>query len=321
MAFNRSDYVKVKQMYDDKRRSAKDISDMRRKQLCAAIPELNDIDKKIITLGPRIYGAALEGKDGFDSRVESIKKETEELLKIQSEILDANGYPKDYFDVKYDCPLCRDEGNINGKMCSCMKDALIKAGYVSAGIASLCQSMNFDTFDLSYYTGKDRENMEIIFKRSKEYAENFGKGSGSLLFLGGTGLGKTHISVAIAKRVIEGGNYVIYDTAQNVFSDFIYERFQRSYNDTSAIRTDKYFECDLLIIDDLGTEIGSQAVTAFLYNLINTRINGGLSTVINTNLSHKEMLSTYDERVASRLFGEFLPYMFTGKDVRMQKLG
>ena len=316
--FNRDDYVIIKTKYESIRRKAENDVEEHRERLCKEIPELKKICDMLSDTGPRVYAAALEGGENYAARLEQIKRENEELLKKQRDILTQNGYPADYLDIKYNCPLCRDEGNIDGKMCECMRKELVFAGYESAGIAGLCGKMNFDTFDLSYYDGAERRNMEVILQRVREYAESFSDaGSGSVLFFGGTGLGKTHLSVAVAKRVIEGGHNCVYTTSDKLFSDFRKYRFDR---EDDGRKTDKYYDCELLVIDDLGTELNGKDIESFLYNLLNQRINNEKSTLISTNLSHQELLAKYDDRIVSRLFGEFLPYRFTGKDVRMQKL-
>ena len=319
MSFNREDYKNVKESFDERRKKAGDELIARTNEVCLKLPEMKKICDSLADTGPKIYAAALEGRENYEQRLANIRYETEELIKLQKKLLLENGYPEDYLDIKYKCPLCRDEGNINGKMCACMKKELIKAGYKSAGIAGLCGKMSFDTFDLSYYSGDDRRNMELVLQKAKEYAESFsGTGSGSMLFFGGTGLGKTHLSVAVAKKVIERGYYCVYTTSDKLFSDLRDERFKN--DDKSPSKTLKYSECELLVIDDLGTELNGRDIVPFLYALLNQRINTGASTVISTNLSHNELLASYDERIVSRLFGEFLPYRFTGKDVRMQKL-
>lgn len=319
MSFNREDYKNVKESFDERRIKAGDELNARMNEVCSKLPEMKKICDSLADTGPKIYAAALEGRENYEQRLANIRYETEELIKLQKKLLAENGYPEDYLDIKYKCPLCRDEGNINGKMCACMKTELIKAGYKSAGIAGLCGKMSFDTFDLSYYSGDDRRNMELVLQKAKEYAESFsGTGSGSMLFFGGTGLGKTHLSVAVAKKVIERGYYCVYTTSDKLFSDLRDERFKN--DDKSPSKTLKYSECELLVIDDLGTELNGRDIVPFLYALLNQRINTGASTVISTNLSHNELLASYDERIVSRLFGEFLPYRFTGKDVRMQKL-
>ena len=320
MSFNREDYKNVKESFDARRKKAVSEAELRKAQVCAKLPEMKKICDSLEETGPKIYAAALEGRDNYEQRLNNIRYETEKMLERQKELLLANGYPEDYLDVRYNCPLCCDEGNIQGKMCSCLRSELVKAGYESSGIGGLCGKMSFETFYLSYYSGEDRSNMELVLQKAKEYAENFnGTGSGSMLFFGGTGLGKTHLSVAVTKRVIERGYYCVYTTSDKLFSDLRDERF-RNADGKSVSKTAKYGDCELLIIDDLGTELNGRDIVPFLYSLLNQRINSGASTVISTNLSHKELLNVYDERIVSRLFGEFLPYKFTGKDVRMQKL-
>jgi DNA replication protein DnaC len=324
MAFYRPDYVRVKNAFTSKKEEAKAASEERRAALSAEIPELDSICRQLSATGPRIFEAALHPEGDLEGKIAAIRKENEALLAEQKRILAEHGYPEDWFDVKYECPICNDEGNVDGVMCVCMKKQLIEAGYETAGIAGLAATHNFETFDLSYYDydSEIRSKMKYVFERVKNYAETFKVGaSPSLLFLGGTGLGKTHLSVAAAKRVIELQNYVVYGTAQNIFADFEHEKFNKPYTDQSPSRTDKYYECDLLVMDDLGTELKSQAVTAFLYNLLNTRLGEGKPMIISTNLTTADaIVERYDERIGSRLLGEFLPYKFAGKDVRMLKL-
>ena len=218
--------------------------------------------------------------------------------------------------------LCRDTGYIDGKMCSCMRRDLIMAGYESSGIGKLIAKQNFENFDLSYYRSTEREQMERVFAAVKNYAETFREAGGrNMLFIGMTGLGKTHLSSACAKAVIDRGFDVVYESAQNIFSDFEYERFNRGYNtDAQNEKTARYFETDLLIIDDLGTEVVNQFTTACLYNIVNTRMCSGKGMIINTNLKKEELVAKYQDRITSRLFGEFEICLFMGKDIRSQKL-
>ena len=203
-----------------------------------------------------------------------------------------------------------------------MKEKLILAGYESSGIGHLIHTQSFDTFRTDMQTNPAiREDYQTLLTIGKEYCEGFdGKGAKNLLFLGGTGLGKTHLSTAIAKTVIENGFDVVYDTVSNILADFEEERFSRSYrSEEGESLTEKYLTCDLLIIDDLGTELTNQFTVSILYNLLNTRINRGLSTIISTNLPHEDIRKRYTDRIASRLFGNYRPLLFRGDDVR-QKL-
>ena len=322
MGYNRENFVKIKREYEGKKFKAKEESLKRRQELYEKIPELTEIDNALADIGLKMFREALNGKNGYQDRVARIKKEDQEARKLRAELLLSQGYPTDYTEVKYECSECSDTGFAGINICSCMKRALIMAGYESSGIANLIKTQSFETFNLNYYNdapnaGKD---MEKTLKHCREYAENFGGEGENLLLMGPTGLGKTHLSTSIAKTVIERGYDVVYDTAYNIFEDFQYERFGRTYQDTSDDSRDKYFICDLLIMDDLGTEVINQFTIATMYNLINTRLNSKKSMLINTNLTRDEIRKKYTDRIASRLFGEFTPRLFYGKDVRESKL-
>ncbi len=204
-------------------------------------------------------------------------------------------------------------------MCACMKRELVKCGLESSGLGRLLDRQSFENFSLDYYSGKDRASAETNFRLLKSYAESFtGKGDDSWLLLGGTGLGKTHLSTSVARTVIEKGFDVVYATAQDVISAFEAKRFGGDYE---SDREERYFNCDLLIIDDLGVEVTNQFTVSCIYNIINSRINSRRATLISTNLTQGELRSRYADRITSRLFGEFRPLLFTGRDIRGQKLG
>ena len=162
--------------------------------------------------------------------------------------------------------------------------------------------------------------MASVLRACRDYAENFNVAtSGNVLFIGGTGLGKTHLSTSIARVVIEKGNNVVYETAQNIFSDFETEHFSNKY--MKGELSGKYMECDLLIIDDLGTEMASQFNQSCLYNLVNTRLNRRLPMIVNSNITDPtEISKRYTDRMSSRFFGEFKIFNPRGTDIRSQKL-
>jgi len=202
-----------------------------------------------------------------------------------------------------------------------MHRALVMAGYESSGIGKLIRTQSFESFRLDYYTDpSDLDTMRKVLEHCTNFVNEFSTDNArSMLFVGGTGLGKTHLSTSVAKAIIDRGFDVVYDTTQNILADFEYERFVRGYSDNTGNRTAKYFDCDLLIIDDLGTEMSNQFTVACIYNIINTRINNSKSMIISTNLNQKEMRERFGERIVSRLFGEFMALRFAGKDVRLQK--
>ena len=302
MAYNRDNFLQLKNEYENKRKNAIADAEAKKAELHIRFDEIKKIDEKLQMTGINILSEAMKGKAGLDERIDTLKNENELLLSQRADILKKNGIPEDYSDVKYECRECCDSGYLGIKMCRCFKNALIKKNFESAGLGSLLKDQSFDTFDLSFYLDNktNYDTMKLNVEKCKNYADNFAKSRGNLLFVGATGLGKTHLSSSIAKSIIEQGFEVVYDTAQNVLSDFEKEQFKYQ----SGL-TEKYFECDLLIIDDLGTELSTAFTVASIYNIINTRLNSGKSTIINTNLSHEEMRKRYSDRITSRLLGCF----------------
>ena len=323
--YNKKNYIRIKASFAGKQKAAKDRAEAHKAEVEAKYPDFIRINEALASTGIRIFEAVLGGKADLDTRIANLKKENEELLEDRGTMLLSVGYPADYLDIKYECPLCEDTGFAqNGeKLCACMRRELILAGYESSGIGDLLHTQSFESFSLSYAkTAEEKEHLSRILESARRYAETFStEKAHNLLLFGATGLGKTHLSTAIAKTVIDRGFDVYYDTAQNIFADFESERFDRAYNQGEGERiTDRYFECDLLIIDDLGTEMVNQFTVSCLYNLLNTRLNHAKSTVLNTNLSHADILRRYGERISSRLLGEYYQMPFIGSDVRMEKL-
>ena len=324
MGYNVNNYKRIKQEFSEKHFRAIDLAEIREAELHAKFPDLVSIDRALSETGFKIIDAAsCYSGERLEEEINRLKDENLALQNDRAEFLKANGYPADYTSPRFDCHICKDTGYDGIKMCQCMREALAMAGYESSGIGRLIEMQSFDSFEPSYQAEDSRahETLKSILAICREYSEQFPDFKYKcLLFIGATGLGKTHLSTAIAKRVIERGHDVVYDTAQNIFSDFEYERFGRSYNNVEEPRTSKYFDCDLLIIDDLGTELTNQFTISCLYNIINTRINNGKGIIINTNLSKDELRKRYADRITSRLFGEFLPLLFLGRDVREKKL-
>ena len=322
MGYNRNDLKRIKEEYSTKHLIAERDAETLRRELHAKLPEVKEIDRKLSRVGLDLMGVALEYGANKEAKFAALRKENEELNKKRDEILVAAGYPADYTDVKYECKACSDSGYVGIKMCDCMRNALVMAGYESSGIAELLRTQTFENFSLEYY--KDSPDcykmMERILAYAKSYAENFKSGEAdNIAMFGGTGLGKTHLSSAIAKSVIEKGNDVFYVTALGMVSDFEAEQFGNQHMPKGEL-TDRYFDCDLLIIDDLGTEMANQFTVSCLYNLLNIRINRRAATILSTNLTQQELFKKYNDRITSRVMGEFRILPFMGKDIRMQKI-
>lgn len=309
-----TNYQKIKAEIEERRLLAVAKADERNEMLRDRSEKIREIDREMMATGLKLFRAACVGAD-----IEPIKERNRELAKMRKEALSELGYPEDYTEVHYSCEKCSDTGFIDGKMCSCFREALIKENIKSSGMGVLIEKQSFEKFVIdSTLPEEERARLERIVKTAKDYADNFSTGNKNLVFLGTTGTGKTHISTSIAKRVIEQGYEVLYDTAQNIFSAFEEDKFRSGYGPYTP-KGEKYLECDLLIIDDLGTEFVTQFSTSCLYNLINTRINKGLPFIISSNLTNKQLLDTYDSRIVSRIIGSSsLVFVFPGKDKRFE---
>ena len=318
MGFNRENYARIKDEYSGKYLRAQDAARLRKAEVHARIPEIAKIDAQLSYAGISVFHAALDKNQAL---LDQISAENKALNQRRGELLIAAGYPADYTEVKYECEKCGDTGVVDYRMCSCMKEKLIMAGLESSGMSALIESQTFDNFDLSFYKGEALTRMKTILDIAKNYAESFeADKSGSIIMMGNTGLGKTHLSSAMGGVIIKKGNDVYYTGAVDMLSDFESDRFSYDRSGESSAALDKYFTCDLLIVDDLGTELINQFTTSCLYNIINTRLVKKKATIINTNFSRDDLRKKYQDRITSRIFGEYTVLPFLGTDIREQKI-
>lgn len=313
--YSYKNYHLVKEEIEKKRKGAESLAMARNEELRERSPEIRAIDEELSGTGLLLFKTACAGGD-----IGKIRARNQQLMARRKEIILSMGLPEDYTEVHYNCKECADTGFIDGvRMCRCFREELVKATIASSGIGNLIEKQSFDNFDLNWYKDNpdNYEQMRLSLSVAKNYCKNFSKSKGNLLLIGKTGTGKTHVSTAIAREVINLGYDVIYDSVQNIISDFEDDRFRRGYND-DELKTEKYLECDLLIIDDLGTEFTTQVTVSCIYNLLNTRYNKGLATIISTNLSHDELARKYEDRIYSRIVGigtKVVP--FAGRDKRI----
>ncbi len=324
MPYNKDILSRVRREYETKYRHAQDEADARRAEIHMALPTVAEIDAELRLTGLSIMAAAVEAGD-VDARIAEVREKNAALRARRAVLLAAAGYPADYTEPHYDCPLCNDSGYVDCRMCACMRRRIIEETYAASGISELLRTQTFDTFDLAYYADDPNAHRRMgqILTRVKSFAETFRPGeSESLVFFGGTGLGKTHLSSAVAAAVIEAGHDVCYVSAVGLVSDFEFNRFGNRSTGGASVPSDteRYYDCDLLIIDDLGTEVANQFTTSVLYDLINTRLSRHRSTVISTNLTQEEFRRRYWDRITSRVLGEYTVLPFLGKDIRAQKL-
>ena len=306
---------KARAEIENRRNTARAEADYRSEIIRSMSEEVAEIDEELSKTGMLIFKTACSGGD-----IAPIKERNKQLQHRRREIIISLGYPEDYTDVKYSCTDCSDSGYIDGvKTCHCLKELIIKERIAASAMGNLIEKQSFDSFSLKCYDYDEKvlERMTAILAMAKNYVKNFSKRKDNLLLIGPTGTGKTHISTAIARELIHEGYDVIYDSTQNILSDFEDDKFRGGWN--SENRSDKYLECTLLIIDDLGTEFSNQFTVSALYNLLNARQNKGLATIISTNLTPEELARKYEDRIYSRIIGGAKILPFEGKDKRVSK--
>lgn len=312
--YTRENYALAKAEIEKRRLDAISTAEERNRDLALESDEIRIIDKELSGTGLLLFKTACMGGD-----IDAIRARNTELQAQRRAILVKLGYPEDYTEVHYTCTDCSDTGFVGTKMCKCLKQLLITKNIQSSGMGNLIDQQSFDNFNIDVYKNQPeiKARMERNLKIAKAFAENFARHHDNLLLIGTTGTGKTHVSTAIAKEVISQGFDVLYDSTQNIVNDFEKDKFKSGYNQTESA-SDKYLECDLLIIDDLGAEFITQFSVSSLYNLINTRQNKGLSTIISTNLTASELAGKYEGRIYSRIIGaDYTVLRFEGDDRRI----
>ena len=326
MGYSRQVYQQAEHELNQRRENAQRIAQRKLDDFYAVCPEAEDIRRRIASTASQAAKAVLRGTD-VRASLETLKSENLALQRHFSELLAAHGYTREDIEPQYVCPKCADTGYVDGRMCTCHRALLRQIAYENLNRVSPLTLSTFEDFSLKYYSDErvnggrsDREQMRYIFEYCRRYAESFSKNSGNLFFTGATGLGKTHLSLAIASAAIDKGFGVVYGTAQNFAISLERERFARP--EEGGDTPDLLNECDLLIIDDLGMEISSSYITAMIYNVIDTRIMLKKPTIISTNLSMQELEKRYNERFVSRVLGFYDRLPFRGKDIRAKrKLG
>lgn len=299
---------------------------IRKEEVYRKIPEIKAIDQEIFEIGLNMSRAIIENPDNYKEEIGKIRKQMQSFQMEKAILLTENNIPADYMDIKYDCNDCEDTGYlINGEKCNCLIQNLIYKAYEMSNIKNVLERENFDTFNINIFPDEifedeeltPRENMEYISNLCVDFVNNFDINNGeNLLFYGSTGLGKTFMSNCIAKALLDMNKIVIYQTAFKILEIIERRRFGRDENRFEDYEYDLLFDCDLLIIDDLGTELSNAFTNAEIFNIVNTRLIGGKKTIISTNLTPKEISDIYTDRVFSRVLEKFIPLKFYGPDLR-----
>ncbi|MDO4618683.1 MAG: ATP-binding protein [Clostridia bacterium] len=321
-------YINIMTEYSQKRSFAEDEKDKRVEKVYSAYPEIKEIDKKITIHGLNAMGEILKNRDNSEKIKKDLDKQLKKLQEERLNLLKKNGVDENFDKPKFICPLCNDTGYIDNKKCVCLKQQLIDHAYDISNMKSLVGTQTFDKFDLSFYGDTkvkdlnltERENIEEILNIAIEFCKN-PENSKNLLFYGTPGLGKTFLSSAIAKEMLDKGYTVIYSGASRLFASYDDYRFGRMTDSEDFEEMLKLlYDADLLIIDDLGVEMSGPSAFQFLFDLINERILKNKRIIISTNLTISEISKKYTARITSRIMENFRVLKFQGKDIRTQKL-
>lgn len=293
------------------------------KKVFEKYPEIDEFTKEINRLGLENTKNILRNPEKAKEYNSEFNKKLNSLVAKKEEFMKKNGIPAEYDKPHYKCALCQDTGYTeDGKKCRCYKDKIIKYTYKSSNLSEVMKGMSFENFSLDFYSSEkkdgfsERENMEYILKASKDFCNDF-ENRRNILFYGAPGLGKTFISVSIARKFIENEKTVIYISATKLFSGYDDYKFGR--NSVFEDFLNDLYLADLLIIDDLGTEYISKLSVPFLFDLVNDRILKNKKIIINTNLEPNALENAYSLRFMSRIYEHFDVFKFRGKDIRIQQ--
>lgn len=312
------------------RRSRQERVERMRRQAYERQPKLLQLDKRLQATMAQLVAATLRQGGDPVRAVQEVREKNLDLQQERAVLLGSLGLPPDALDDKPACPLCGDTGWRGAQMCQCLKKLCAQEQIQELSKLLDLGEQSFDSFRMDYYSetpypGKGtspRKNMELTYDVCLNYAQKFESCLfRNLLMSGPPGLGKTFLSACIARAVSEHGYSVVYDTAGNIFAQFEAKKFMRDSADGQDARdeTRRYLNCDLLIVDDLGSELTTQFTQSALYELINTRLVAERHTVISTNLSLEEIARRYNPQIASRIEGEYHVLHFFGDDIRMLK--
>ena len=312
-------------MLEQRRSTAERELAIRRENACRKVPSLAQLEEQIAQSGAAVVNAISAGQDAAEY-LKLLEKQNIAAQAEQARLLQEGGFPADYLQVRHECGECRDTGFVRGLRCACLTKLLQSLAFEELSMDTPLEKSNFDLFSLEHYsmeidpaTGAvPRKKMEVVLRLCRQYAAEFDSHAESLLFTGPTGLGKTHLSLAIAQEVIEKGYTVIYGSAQNLLGRLEREHFSR-YGEPRDSTERALLSCDLLILDDLGAEFSTSFTQSCIYNTVNTRLMATQPVIINTNLNTAQLNEKYGERVTSRVIGNYTVLRFWGNDVRQIK--
>lgn len=316
MPLTNSQYDSIIRKYELKQNHNRALLEERSREIHTKIPEYEQLERSVSSVSVQCGRQLLSGDD---SALFRLKTELAELTKRKASLLEAHGYPADYLEAAYSCPDCKDTGYTENGKCHCFKQEIINILYEQSNIQEMLQHENFKTLSYEYYTGKDLENFRATVKTSQNFIKNFNSDYHNLFFYGTVGTGKSFLSNCIAKELIQKGNSVLYFSAIGLFDLLSRNSFDYRTKEELAALYDDLYHCDLLIIDDLGTELTTSFTSSQLFSCMNERHLRKKSTLISTNLSLEDLGNRYADRIFSRITSNYELCKFSGQDIRMYK--
>lgn len=321
MALSNTQYDTIKKVYEDRRLKHVREQEERKREVSAKIPGFQELQANVIETSMQYARVTLGHKNNSDKEDSDLKDFHAKMLDLRlqkAKMLTAAGYPADYLELTYDCIKCRDTGYIDSEKCSCFRQMEVQFLYDSSQIRELLAVNNFSNLSKDYYSGESLEQFEHALTTCKNFINNFNSDYHNLFFYGTVGTGKSFLSGCVAKELLDRGCSIIYFSAIQMFqtiSAYHYDKDKEMLNKLN----DSLYNCDLLIIDDLGTEMINEFVRSQLFLVLNERILRRKSIIISTNLTLEELRGKYSDRVFSRICESFEMCRFTGKDIRLQK--
>lgn len=316
MALTNTQYDTIIQNYNKRRLESRRILEERTKEIYEKLPEYKHLDELTATLSVQ------QGKKnilGEENALEELKDILEDLNTQKKLLLTSAGYSVNYLDPVYACSYCKDTGFIDGEKCHCFKQAMLDMLYEQSNIRETLLNESFDDVSYEYQQGEDLTRLQNAVIKAKKFAENFDLDYQNLLFYGTVGTGKSFLSNCIANALIEKGHSVIYFSAGDLFAKISEYAFRKNGRDSGSNPYEDLYNCDLLVLDDLGTELTNSFVVSQLFSCLNERHLRRKSTVISTNLPLEDLRDRYSDRIFSRIYSNYEFCKLSGQDVRIYK--
>lgn len=325
MSLKNYQYNAIMRIYDDRQAASRALISKRLEEIKQKLPDYTVLHQQIIDNSMSYARTSLfSGEDSAGA--EELRQKNAELSRKKEALLLANGYPADYLSPVYTCKDCEDTGMIGEERCHCFKQAVVDLLYAQSNIATIIKEENFDTFSFDYYNDTvvdpktkltPRQNIKRIYDICQSFVQNFDHKFSNLLFYGNAGLGKTFLSHCIAKELLGTAHTVLYLTSYELYD--IFSKAMYNEDEDFSTSAEHILDCDLLIIDDLGTELANAFTLSRVSLCINERFNNRRSTIISTNFGLPELESHYGERNFSRILSSYTPLRFFGEDIRLKK--